>query len=255
MAGALRRWAGGLGVLLLALAGSGLLLLGGFAVLDASGMFLVRKAEVTGTNHLSRLEVLRTAQVGSRSNILTLPVGKLERRLLGLPWVAEASVFRRLPDTVRIAVREKRPRVLALVEGKLHCLDEHMVPFAVVGAGAAPDLPVITGLTPADLASPDDETADLLTLAASALRLVGSKSPGTRGRLSELHLDRVDGLSLVFDGIAPVVRVGFANLGRSLSRLTPVTADLKRRGELERALIIDLQAPDRAVVRLSKESA
>lgn len=251
----LRRWAAGASVLVAALVLSGALLLGGFSALAGSGMFLVRKAEVTGTSHLSRLEVLSAARVGDSSNLLALPVGKLERRVSALPWVAEASVSRRLPDTVRIKVREKKPRVLALVAGRLHCLDGHMTPFAVVDAGAAPDLPVITGLTPADLASPDDETADLLALAASVLHLVEAGKAAGDGRLSELHLDRVNGLSLVFEGMPPVVRLGFDNLGRALSRLTPVAADLKRRGELDRALIIDLQAPDRAVVRLSGESA
>lgn len=93
---------------------------------------------------------------------------------------------------------------------------------------------------------------------AAARRLLGllpasDLAPG--GRLAELHLDRVWGISLLFNDLTPVVRLGFKDYARRLARLEQVRGDLDQRGELERARLIDLESSRRVVVRLGREKA
>jgi cell division protein FtsQ len=231
------------------LVGAGLV--AGWLALSHSRAFAVREAQIFGTQRLSRLEVLRLAGVGAHSNLLALPVGKMQRRLEAHPWIRSARVVRLLPHTVRIQVEEYRPRLLALAGGRLYYLDRHLRPFAAVQDETPPDLPILTGLGRKQLWQPDEESEALLQQAGELL----VKLPTSLGRLSEVHLDAVTGLSLVWEEIPAVVRLGFDDFAPRLERLKRVLADLRRRGELARARLIDLDYPRRVVVRLAKEKA
>jgi cell division protein FtsQ len=236
-------------------AGVGLGLLAGWAFLIAMPAFEVTEANVTGATHLSRLDVLRTAGVGSHSNLLALNVGKVERNLLKHPWVTHAEVERDLPGRVHIAIKERRPELVALVEGRFYYLDADFRSFALLGSETAPDLAVLTGLSLADLVRPDDEMVGLLESARRLWQILPASDKGRGGRLSELHLDRVSGLSLVWNDLGAVVHLGFEGFSQRLARLDRIKADLKERGELKQAVFIDLDAERRVVVRLAEETA
>lgn len=236
-------------------AGVGLGLLAGWALLVSHPAFEVSEAKVSGAVHLSHLDVLRTAGVGSHSNILALNVGKVEQRLLRHPWVVQAKVERNLSGKVNIAIHERRPELVALVEGRFYYLDEQMRSFALLGSEAAPDLAVLTGLALADLVSPDDEMVQMLGLARKLWQSLPEGDKGLGGRLSELHLDRVSGFSLVWNDLGATVHLGFEDFSKRLTRLDRVRADLAERGELDRAVLIDLDAERRVVVRLAGEAA
>ncbi|MCF8096222.1 MAG: FtsQ-type POTRA domain-containing protein [Desulfarculaceae bacterium] len=230
-------------------------LLTGWGLLSTSRALAVQRAEVEGTDHLSRLDILSAAEVGSDSNLLALPVGKIAARVRAIPWVERAEVSRRLPDTVVIQVVERRPMVMALVEGRIFYLDRELRPIAVHQRRALPDLPVITGLSRADLAQPDDEVLSLVDAVKHLLTVLPARDLASGGRLAEVHLDPVWGISLVFNDMAPVVRLGFKDFSRRLARLEQVRGDLARRGELGRARLIDLESWRRVVVRLGREKA
>lgn len=257
-----RRLRGFLGLALqagLALGGvmglSAALLLGTYVALAQGGTFAVRQAEIQGNVNLTALEILQAAGVGAHSSLLTLPMGKVQAGLTRLPLVERASVQRLWPDTIRIEVVERRPYVQAVVEGRIHMLDHGMRPFAPVRSMETVDLPVITGLSKADILEPDEEITELMLSARRLLETMPAGAPDGAGRLSEVHLDRVWGLSLVFGDLPATVRLGFAGFDTAWSRLEKVCADLKQRGELERTLIIDLDSERRVVVRLAREAA
>ncbi len=233
----------------------GLGLLAGWSFITALPVFEVAEANVIGATHLSRLDVLRAAGVGSHVNLLALNVGRVEQRLMQHPWVAKAQVERLLPNKVRIVLSERQPELVALVEGRFYYLDQEFRSFALLGSENAPDLPVLTGLNLADLVRPDDEMVKLLGLARRLWQELPAMDKGTGGNLSEIHVDRVGGLSLVWNDLGATVRLGFDEFPQRLTRLTRVKADLKERGELNRAVLIDLDAQRRVVVRLAGDAA
>lgn len=253
--GAAWRLAGRLGGMLALLALVSAMLLGGWWWASDSPAFAVTRVEVLGTNHLGRLQVLRTAGVGAHSNLLALPVGKISHRLMGLPWLDAVELRRRLPGNLYITVHERRPRLLALVEGRLQYLDQKLLPLAPVGRRPVLDLPVLTGLSRKDLLAPDEEALRLMKAVKALLAVLPSQYLEPGGRLGEIHLDRVWGLSLVFNDLPPTVRMGFGGYAGGLARLKAVRADLERRGELSRAKLIDLESERRTVVRLGRGNA
>lgn len=93
-------------------------LLGMGAVAVNSPIFHARTIEVSGISRpseLSRRAVVEVAGVSRETNVLWLDTGVAERRLQANPWIAEATVSRELPATVRIDIRERMP--VATVRG------------------------------------------------------------------------------------------------------------------------------------------
>jgi cell division septal protein FtsQ len=229
-------------------------LLAAYAALATHPGFQVKRAEIGGVKKLPKLEILRTAGIGSRTNILSLPVGAIEKKLTEMPWVRQAKVQRVLPDQVCITIKEYEPRQLALVEGGFYYLDAGMRAFAPMGVTPSADLPLLTGLTKADLVDPDDEIRALLDASLELLNCLPAKDRRAGGNLSEIHLDRVWGLSLVFSDLFPTVRIGRGDFKTRLARLEKVKSDLLRRQELKRVLLIDLSDERRVFVRLRGDS-
>lgn len=153
---------------------------------------------------------------------------------------------------MRIEITERTAGMLAAAQGRIFVLDRDIRPIAELGRGPVPDLPWLTGLSRADLVKPDDETVRLMEAAGRLLRLVARRKLGT---VSEVNLDRVWGLSLVLNELGATVRVGFRDFEARLEVLEKVLADLRQRGELARATLIDLQNHRRIVVRLGREPA
>ncbi len=79
-----------------------------------------RHIEVEGATHLTSAAVRQAAQVPVANSLLLLHEGEIEARLQRLPWVEEARVQPRLPDRVRIRVKEYVPvAVLRVRESSL----------------------------------------------------------------------------------------------------------------------------------------
>ena len=105
--------------------------------------FQVRRVEVLGASLLAPDEVVRRAGITGEQSIWEDPAA-WELALEGHPVVEEAIVGRRLPGTLRIEVREKRPVALAA--------DEVLVPVTLSGerlpvdpTRSAPDLLIARG--------------------------------------------------------------------------------------------------------------
>lgn len=227
-------------------------LLGGWSVLSTSQAFAVRQTRITGLERVGRLDVLRAAGIGIDSNLLNMRPDQVKKRIERLPWIKDAEISRSLPHTVNIRVLEHKCRVLAMAGGHIYCLDAHLKPFAQTKPDPSLDMPLITGLTEADLIQPDQEVSSLTEDAANLVAIMPQNGILGRNKLSEIHLDRVWGVSLVFDGLGATVRLGFDNYGRKLRQMVSVIADLEARGELHRAMLIDLDYDNRAVVRLAR---
>jgi len=78
-------------------------------VASRSSLLRLRHLEVVGTSSLTRSHVVRLAALSPSTNVLWFDAGAVERRLESYPWVAQATVSRRLPGKIRISVAERAP--------------------------------------------------------------------------------------------------------------------------------------------------
>ena len=81
----------------------------GYARVMASERLRVGKVVVTGQHFLSEGEVRELLGPAVGENILGLDIAALKARLRASPWVADATVSRTLPDTLRVTIREREP--------------------------------------------------------------------------------------------------------------------------------------------------
>ncbi len=78
----------------------------------ADAGYEIRHVEVAGTQEMSKLAVYDAALSGPTNAMLAADLPAIRDRLLALPWVADASVARRLPDTLSITIVERKPVAL-----------------------------------------------------------------------------------------------------------------------------------------------
>jgi cell division protein FtsQ len=114
----------------------------------AQAGFEVRHVEIAGAHEMDRLPIFVAALSGPSNAMINADLGQIRMRLLALPWVADASVGRRLPDTLSIQIIERRPvalwqhqRRFALIDitGRLlttKALDRYAALPVVIGPGA-----------------------------------------------------------------------------------------------------------------------
>ena len=127
----------------------------------------IRHVEVTGTRELALLPVYQAALPGRDNAMLTSDLGAIRARLLALPWVADASVGRRLPDTLTIAIVERKPVALWQYHRRMTVIDIGGVPLAATGLERFARLPLVVG------PGANTRVREFLTLSATAPALAG----------------------------------------------------------------------------------
>jgi len=94
------------------------------AVAAADAGFEVRHVEISGLHHLQRLPVYAAALDGATNSMLLVDLKESRARLRALPWVADASVGRRLPDTLIVDIVERRPVALWQFRQRVVAIDK-----------------------------------------------------------------------------------------------------------------------------------
>ena len=67
----------------------------------------IKQVEVSGNKHLSNAAVLKLAAIPPDATLMRFDSGAAETRLMRNPWVASATVTRRLPGVATVAVDER----------------------------------------------------------------------------------------------------------------------------------------------------
>jgi cell division protein FtsQ len=83
----------------------------------------VRHVELTGAREQERLAIYAAVLNGPSNAMLATDLDDVRDRLRALPWLADASVQRRLPDTLVIEVKERKPVALWQYHQRLAAID------------------------------------------------------------------------------------------------------------------------------------
>lgn len=221
--------------------------------LAGSGAFAVARVG-TGDYRFTDERALRRALTTLLGrNLWALGQGDVRQALAELPWVREAHVQRRLPDSVDIELIEWRPLlvvaepgappdapVLVLVEdGRVLPFPRHL---------PDPDLPVLTGVVVERQASGPARLPP--ALAPSVLELVDAlESSGLEAATTvDFVVSGPDGYGVVLRGREATLLVGREGFADRLARY------LTARAHVDSNLVIDLRFKDRLTVRPQPET-
>lgn len=204
---------------------------------NAAG-FRIASVSLTGNKQVTREEIFSAAGISDSASTLFFDVEGARARIKAIPWVADATVRKLLPDRLDITVRERNAFALWQRDGKVSVIaaDGSVVsaqpdrsfaalPF-VVGRGAEKNAQAFIGL------------------------LDGHPSIRNQVRAAILVAERRWNLRL-HNGVD--VRLPESDVARALQRLADLDRDKKL---LTRDIaVIDLRIADRVAVRLSEAAA
>lgn len=139
----------------------------GTVTASARSGFEIRHVEVSGTHEMARLAVYDAVLSGPTNAMLATDLDAIRARLLALPWVADASVGRRLPDTLVVSISERRPVALWQYKQRLTAIDITGKPLSATHLERFANLPLIVG------AGANTRVHEALALTASAPALTG----------------------------------------------------------------------------------
>ena len=215
--------------------------------------FMVKKVVIQGIKRTTRDDVLAATGLDKPTNILAVSLSDMANNLNGLSWVQEAGVRRKLPDTIMITLKERRPKTLINLGG-LYYLDETGNPFRKFEPEEKPEFPIITGFTKDDFAKRPDYTRRDLQEVFRLLDALSERNDRFRlENISEVNYDPARGLSLVTRDEGVLVKLGMGEYEDKLKRLSRVLVDMKIHGEEENLLYFNLENVPRVVVRREKK--
>lgn len=81
----------------------------GLVAFTRSSFFDVRGIEVVGNASLSRAAIVDRSGIEAGTNAIWLDEGTIAERLEGSEWIRDVDVSVRLPWTIRVSVKERRP--------------------------------------------------------------------------------------------------------------------------------------------------
>ena len=243
----LRRWVGLLAGTAVVVGAGAALWLGGLpqslwfetARRAADSGFEVRHVEVSGISHLTRLAVYQAAVEGPTDSMLLVSLGQIRDRLKALPWVAEASVSRKLPDTLIVSIVERQPMALWQFRHKLAVIDRDGHVLDTDGLGRFASLPLIVG------PRANVEAHPLMVLLASHPEVKAHFDSATwiGARRWDIRLKSGETLALP---------EGYDQAGRALAAFTKMD---EQNGLLGKGFArFDMRLPDRMTVRVSGET-
>lgn len=83
-------------------------------VLSRSDLFPVTKITVSGVRHLTQQETAQLAAVSEGTTLVNVDAAGIESRLESSPWILDATIERRFPDTLNLNITERE--IVAVVD-------------------------------------------------------------------------------------------------------------------------------------------
>jgi cell division protein FtsQ len=197
--------------------------------------FAVRAIEIDGAVHTSRaaLDQITARYLGL--NLFQMDIARVQHDLRGLGWVRSIDIEKKLPDTLRIKIQERRPVALVREGVRLRYVDAEGNAFADLSPSVGDEeLPVITDAAGAELA----RTVVML----GALR---RKDPALYSRVSEVWPIAPHGFALYDRQLGAVV---YANAGDIAEKWRNLYAVLRAEND-PKIEYADLRFADRLIVK------
>lgn len=208
--------------------------------------FLLNSVAVEGNLRIADADVLALAGIQPGESVWDVSPTQVSARLGTHPWIQRATVRREGPGRIVIKVRERKPMAIVRFE-QLYYVDRRGHVLGTLAADDSRNLPMITGLE-GEIRRAFAPVA--LPRVAQLLRWCERR--GSIDDLSEVHVDREDGVTMFPLENDVAVRLGWGRWREKLSRSARVFEAWK--GRMEHLASVDVSLPATVVVRPREES-
>lgn len=213
--------------------------------------FAIHQIDVRGGRRLDSTQVARLAGVRPGENIFALDTALAEKRLLEDPWVEQVKITRQLPTTLRVELVEREAGAVASIGGELYLVTRAGEPFKALEPGDPFDLPVITGLSAANLARDRAREIERIARALDVLKNYDRVPMSRVHAAEEVHLADGGDVTLTVGKAAIVLALGQGPWHKKLTMAAEIVGRLAAKGRTPGIVFLDNDArPDRVVVRM-----
>jgi cell division septal protein FtsQ len=212
-----------------------------------SPRFQIREIVIRTGDRVTEQEVKTLADLSEGDNILEFRLSDCVEGIEIHPWVARASVMRQFPDRVVIDVVEREP-VAVISLGSLYYVDKDGEIFKKILPGERIDYPVITGVALRDVVEDKPGVDALIMLGLEIVSIAGEAKSFTVDDISEIHLSRTYGATLIRAADGLRIRFGRGELLDKWRRLERTQLELG--DEAAKVAELDLNYESRVTVKL-----
>ncbi len=238
------------------LAGFSLMLVAGYQYLLSMPYFCIKDADsiiIVGQNRSQPEAILREMQIRPGTSLLAVQPLKVEQALLQQPWIEAAELSRVWPDRVRLIVREHQPVALVKIDKKLYLMNSRGIIFKAMEPHDPHEFPVITGLELEHFQRVGGNKTPLLAKVFDFMELLQEKDTFLSWQtVAEIHVDAERGFTIYPTDLNIGLSLGFRDYKQKLANLQKVLPHIKQHGELAKIDRIDLNYPQRVLVRLKQ---
>ncbi len=216
-----------------------------------SPRFAVKTITVEGNARLSPQDVAREGGLEVDSNVFAVDLDAAARAIEADPWVKTAKITRKLPGSLLVVVTEHEPAAVVAIDDKLFLASRSGEFFKEASAEDPLDLPVLTGISGAEVARDRVGVERSVVRALDVVDELQKTSLAQRYPVEEVHLEADGTLSLVVgtDGIA--IHLGRPPFRGKLEQAERVFAELEKRKAQPSIVFLDNDnSPERVVVRM-----
>jgi cell division protein FtsQ len=203
--------------------------------------FVLTSVEVEGNLRTSDADILALAGIQAGESMWDVSPSAVRARLSAHPWIQRATVRRDGPGRIVIEVRERKPIAIVRFD-QLHYVDRRGHVLGELGGDDSRNLPMITGLE-GDLRRAYAPVA--LPRIAQLLRWCERR--GSIDELSEIHVDREDGVTMYPLDNHVAVHLGWGRWREKLNRSARVFEAWK--GRMGQLATVDVSLPETVIVR------
>ena len=213
--------------------------------IQAHPIFTVRHVLINGARYLGEETVADASRIDLGGNIFDIDIEAVSGRLTEAFAAEDFTVYRSLPGTIAITIREKQPVALLNAE-KLIGIDANGDPLPHIGADLVDRLPIITGVGRIDDLA-DSTVRERLRIGLRMLDALRDKAPSTYKRISELNVANLNdlGISLVDNGLDVVI--GDKDWSRKIPVLDRIINEVTSRRKAVKA--VDIRFGEVVVVK------
>lgn len=235
------------------LAGFSLMLVAGYQYLLSMPYFALKDDGVTiiGQVRSNPGAILREMQIKPGTSLLAVQPFKVEKALLQQPWIEQAELRRVWPDRLQLLVREHEPVALVKMENRLYLMNRRGILFKAMEPHDPNEFPVITGLALEHFQRTAGNMSPLLAKVFDFLEHLPEKDNFlSYATVAEIHVDAERGFTIYPTDFNIGLSLGFQGYKQKLANLQKVLPHIKQHGQLAKMERIDLNYPQRVLVRL-----
>jgi cell division protein FtsQ len=233
--------------------GMSLMFIFGHDMLTQCDYFKAQQVIIRGDSRLTPEQIMDVAKIKKGTNILSVNLLTIQKRLMAVPWIAEVEVYREFPGSIIIFIKEHK--ALAVIDlGRQFLINQNGEIFKEATPEESAGFPVIVGVDCADWKSSETQTSLVFSSVMEILNIGSEKSALiTNDMIKSIQVDREMGLSLQINAPVGVIKLGYGDYLKKYDRLEKIFTYIRLHESVPLIDALDLRVPDHVAACLSTD--